>query len=56
MIEYIAYGMLLAIGFHLGGNISNTYGFGPRQKKRVKLYKGVGLHTKTLLSKLQGGF
>lgn len=56
MIEYIAYGALLAIGFHLGGDLSNKYGLGPRQKKRVKHLKGVGLRTKALLSKLQGGF
>lgn len=55
MIEYIAYGVLLAIGFHLGENISNKYGLGPRQKKRAKLLKGVGIQTKTLLAKLQGG-
>ncbi|MDP8263131.1 MAG: hypothetical protein P9M13_07500 [Candidatus Ancaeobacter aquaticus] len=58
MIEYLAYGVLLTIGFHIGGKISKKCGLGPNDDKRVKLhkYKGQGINTKTYVSKLYGGF
>lgn len=55
MIEYLAYGMLLAFGFHIGGKVAKKYGLGPRENKKVKILKGVGINTKTYVSKLQGG-
>ena len=56
MIEYLAYGVLLSIGFHVGGKVAHKYGLGPKEKKRVKLLKGVGIKTKLYVSKFQGGF
>lgn len=55
MIEYLAYGVLLSIGFHIGGKISRLYGLGPKEKKKTKIFKGVGINTKTYVSKLESG-
>jgi hypothetical protein len=55
MIEYLAYGVLLAIGFHLGGKISKKLNLSPKNEKKTRMLKGTGLKTKTFMSKLGGG-
>ena len=53
MIEYVAYGILLSIGYHIGGKIAKKYNLGPKNEKKVKLYKATGRNTKEYLAKLK---
>ena len=55
MIQYIAYGIFLAIGFHIGGKVSMKLRLGPKNKSKVELNKGEGIRTNDYVSKFYGG-
>ena len=54
MIEFVGYGILLAIGFHLGGKISKKLGLGKLDKTTGELGKGEGINTRKYVSKIHG--
>lgn len=55
MFVYIAYGILLTIGYHIGGKISKRLGLCPKDEKKVKIYRGSAINTESHVSKLEGG-
>ena len=56
MIIHVAYGALLAIGFHIGGKVSDRWGLGPKDRNRIKVYKhrGEGRNTGEHVAKFYG--
>lgn len=53
MIEYLVYGVLLSIGYHIGGKVAKKYNLGPKKEKKVKFYKAAGRNTKEYLTKIK---
>lgn len=56
MIEYLVYGVLLSIGFHIGGKIARKYNLGPREEKKVRILKGAAKNTKEYVSKIGSNY
>ncbi len=56
MIEYVAYGILWAIGLHLGGKVADRYRLGPEDKARIRIYnKYAGYKTRSHVARLYTG-
>lgn len=54
MIIYVAYGALLAIGFHIGGKVSDRWGLGPRDRSRIEMHRGEGRNVGKYVTKFYG--
>jgi hypothetical protein len=53
MIQYVGYGVLLAIGYHIGGKIARKLGMGTLNKNVAALRNGEGINTGKYRSKIQ---